>query len=663
MAQTATLHSIPTGYDEAVAGFAPLTDDMIAAQTDAGSFSRGKGYFRSHHIFGPMRRGNILRARCHGSSGEPYVVEATLAAADQARGNNPLYFSCTCPRGGFCKHVVALLLTWVDAPHSFEVRPPVAELLAGKSREELVAMIELLLRDHPDFEQLLELPLPVSGPLSDEPVDEAAIRRQIEAAFRDHGSYDEDRYDEDRYDYHGYGGHDEEGSREGAEVARNLEPLADLIDAYAAAGYWRNALTVDATFVEEVAPRLEFVEDEGGDLDALLARADTRLAECLSAQSALPDEQRLSAAERKRLIDAILTIWQVDLDAGGLDVSVVGPEAIARDGFPEEQRAIGEWLRKSLKSASGKNAATAWQQRARIGFLSLLQGDAGLSDEELLNEYRSAELWDDAARLLFQMGRGDEAIALARRHLTAANALISFADQLIATGDPRRVEQAMTLVDDRLWEHEGEDPSADECVRAWLQRQYAEHGRPENALEMARARFDAAPGKQTYDAVKSAALLPGQPDDPWPVLGPKLLAILRKRGDWAVLIDIFLEEGEVAKAVEALKAGETARRDRTAGWGYGWAVVLPHHYTRVAAAAETAFPDEAIAIYRRLADEKIAARQRSAYQEAATYLARIRHVFEAADRAEEWPSLIAELRQQFKNLRALREELDALGLA
>src|SRR5688572_3728418 len=141
MAHAVTLHSISTGYDEAVAGFAPLTDDMIAAQTDSGSFSRGKGYFRSHRIFGTMRRADTLRARCHGSSGGPYVVEATLATADQARGNNPLSFSCTCPRGGFCKHVVALLLTWVDAPQSFAVRPPVAELLAGKSQDELIAMI------------------------------------------------------------------------------------------------------------------------------------------------------------------------------------------------------------------------------------------------------------------------------------------------------------------------------------------------------------------------------------------------------------------------------------------------------------------------------------------------------------------------------------------
>ena len=82
----------------------------------------------------------------------------------------------------------------------------------------------------------------------------------------------------------------------------------------------------------------------------------------------------------------------------------------------------------------------------------MLQGDAGLSDEELLTEYRNAELWDDAARLLVEMGRVDKAITLAFRRLTAPDQLTLFADQLIATGDPRRIEQAFSLIDDRLWE-------------------------------------------------------------------------------------------------------------------------------------------------------------------------------------------------------------------
>jgi hypothetical protein len=663
----AALNLVPTGYDEAVAGFAPLTDDMIAEQTDPGSFSRGRGYFRSHHIFGAIRRGNTLRARCHGSSGGPYLVEATLATADQPTANNPVSFACNCPRGGFCKHVVALLLTWVNAPQSFQVRPPLAEVLASKSQEQLIALIELLLREHPDLENLLDLPVAVAGPLGDEPIDEDAIRRQIEAAFRDssgHDDYDSyhgyRRYD----DYREYGGFDDEGNGEGAEVAGKLEPLSDLIDAYAEAGFWRNALAVGATFVEEVAPRLEFIDDEGGALDALLARADERLAECLDAQDELPRKQRLPDLDRKRLIDAILTIWQANLDAGGLNISVAGPDAIARGASSEEQRMIGDWLRKSLKSARGGDAETAWQQRSRIGFLSLLHGEAGLSDEELLTEYRNAELWDDAARLLVQLDRVDEAIALARRQLTAGNVhgLVSFTDHLIATGDPRWIEQAISLIDDQLWEHEGENPSADETLRAWLQRRYAEHGRPENALEMARARFDAGPAYLTYDAVKTAALLPGQPDDPWPSLRPLLIATFRKRGDWSVLIEIHLAEGEVAEALQALKDAETADRDGKEAWRYGWAMVRLDHYTRVATAAEPEFPDEAIAIYRRLAENRIAARQRNAYREAATYLARVKNVLEANDRAEEWSRLIAELRQQFKNLRALREELDALGL-
>jgi uncharacterized Zn finger protein len=62
-----------------------------------------------------------------------------------------------------------------------------------------------------------------------------------------------------------------------------------------------------------------------------------------------------------------------------------------------------------------------------------------------------------------------------------------------------------------------------------------------------------------------------------------------------------------------------------------------------------------------LAEEKIAARKRAAYQEAAKNLARVKEVLVSNDRAEDWSHLIAELRQRCKNLRALREELNELG--
>ena len=99
------------------------------------------------------------------------------------KARNPVSYLCTCPRGGFCKHVVALLLTWVDDPVSFEVRPPIAEILTGKSKDELIALIDLMVRDHPNLEKLVDRPVLVANPLSDEPVDEEAIREQIATAL------------------------------------------------------------------------------------------------------------------------------------------------------------------------------------------------------------------------------------------------------------------------------------------------------------------------------------------------------------------------------------------------------------------------------------------------------------------------------------------------
>jgi len=225
---------------------APLTADDIQAQTDPQSFSRGRGYARGGRIFNPIRRDNVLQTQCHGSSGGPYRVMATLAAADQAKRGALLTVSCDCPRGAFCKHIVALLLTWTASPDTFEVRPPISELMAAKSREELVALLELLLGEDPDLEDrvltLLALPLPGAGVPSGQLLDEAAIRRQIANALPDHEQYHWDGY------RHGY--HD---NYHGGGVSADLERMVALGDAYIQAGDWRNALRIFATFVEEVA--------------------------------------------------------------------------------------------------------------------------------------------------------------------------------------------------------------------------------------------------------------------------------------------------------------------------------------------------------------------------------------------------------------------------
>ncbi len=163
----------------------------------------------------------------------------------------------------------------------------------------------------------------------------------------------------------------------------------------------------------------------------------------------------------------------------------------------------------------------------------------------------------------------------------------------------------------------------------------------------------------TWHLVEQAATLTGQPAGIWADLRPTLLAHLRKQKAWSTLIDIHLEHGEVAEAIDAWgKRNDQVRTDRwhTPAWA------APDQELRLAAACEAEFPDQAIAIYRLKADNMIGNRQRASYTVAGQHLARIKATLERHGRAEEWAALIAEVRTTNKTLRALREELDALDL-
>jgi uncharacterized Zn finger protein len=662
MAQTAPAPSVSEDSADNVLVLAPLTAEEVAAQADEASYKRGRGYFRSGRIFNAVRRESLLRARCHGSSGGPYIVEATLAKEGQRTRHNPVTFSCNCPRGDFCKHVVALLLTWIEQPETFAVRPPLGEVLAGKSQGELIALIGMMLKEAPDLESLLELPLPMGG-LRDDDLDEAAIRRQIANALRD----DEPRwggFSRGRrygYDYDYYGEFDDDYDP-AVRIARKLEPIAALADAHVADEQWRSALSVSACLVEELTPRLDEYADENGDLADIVSRADVNLAACLIAQDALPAAQRLSADERQRLIEALFTIWQAGVNDKVPELGEDGPEAIAAHATPEEQQCIGERLRPLLLPPDPENWQRSFQNQNVLWFLSLLKGSAGLSGDDLLAAYRDAELWDAAVYLLLEQGRMDEAISIASRRLTTADVFLPFVDQLVATGDPDRIKQAISLVDDRLWEQEGRNVRDDQALREWLERRYVEFGPPDKALAISLTRFKAAPSKTTYDAVKAAAGLPGHDEDPWPALRQDLILTLRRLDNWYVLIDVHLAEGEVAEALQALSKTEKGSGSRSAALAYAWSAPSGAWDVRVADAAAAEFPNDAVRIYKRLADQQIAARSRSNYTVAAEYLRRAMRTLERHGRAEEWTTLITDVRQQHKSLRALKQELDILGL-
>ena len=78
---------------------------------------------------------------------------------------------------------------------------------------------------------------------------------------------------------------------------------------------------------------------------------------------------------------------------------------------------------------------------------------------------------------------------------------------------------------------------------------------------------------------------------------------------------------------------------------------------QVARAAEESRPREAIELYRQRAERLIAQRGRQNYQQACTFLAKMSVLYKQLGEHDTWTSYLTGLREQNRNLRALKEEM------
>ena len=134
-----------------------LTESIIRAGADPQSFQRGQALYTRDAISNAAIQGNILTGDCEGTQ-EPYYrvrVELDEAGVGSAQ--------CTCPYeyGGYCKHIVALLLTYLHHSKQFVTRKEPVDLLADLSRDDLIALVTTLLRDQPELYDRVEAAISV----------------------------------------------------------------------------------------------------------------------------------------------------------------------------------------------------------------------------------------------------------------------------------------------------------------------------------------------------------------------------------------------------------------------------------------------------------------------------------------------------------------------
>ena len=118
------------------------TESTIRSYTSDQSFERGREYYHSGAIYNAIRQGNILLAECKGTYTYHLRVELDEGGIQSA--------SCTCPYefGGYCKHLVALLLTYIHKPGEFIERKSISALLENMDKATLVTVLANLAQAH-----------------------------------------------------------------------------------------------------------------------------------------------------------------------------------------------------------------------------------------------------------------------------------------------------------------------------------------------------------------------------------------------------------------------------------------------------------------------------------------------------------------------------------
>lgn len=589
-----------------------LNERIIRDRANAQSFQRGQEYYEGGAIYDPAWQatpaGVILMGHCEGSSAPSYRLRVELDSGGVRTA------SCTCPYdwGGDCKHIVALLLTYLHEPEEFSQQASLADLLAGLEKEELLVLITRLVQDDPDLYDDIELIIPavktapgiqiVAQPNPAEVtekrptlVSEATYRKQVRRILKQSGY--EDDYDE-------WGGP--------PAYLEDLEKIHETALSFLQAGDAEGALIILRVLLEETLEDYDEDLDYDGDVASFIQEQGLVMAEAILSADLDEKTQRELQAAMQEALDNL----SESIESSELEVVL----AALKYGWEELPDEANQWDELDEEDWMVLNDL----RRARINVLER-QGR--------IDEFLSLAEGFDLPRYihkLLELGRPDEAIA-AGQHLENASDILSVAQKLRTAG---KLKPAVSLAERGLDSNSG----AIHELATWLAPVEESLGNQEMALRAYRVAFDSIPEIQSYRKIKRLSGLQ------WENIRPALMKKLDKHDRPEVLADIYLEEDEWDAAI-ALAEKNT--------WGYNL-------LEKVADAAILHRPDWVIRVATRQADDLIGRTQSKLYPAAAAWLGRAKKAYLHKGQAKEWQAYIDNLRATYARRPALQTAIAGL---
>ena len=605
-----------------------LTESMIRSGASAQSFQRGQEYYEGGAISDTAIQGSVLTGECEGTSAPYYSVRVELDEGGVVSAR------CTCPYefGGYCKHIVALLLTYIHRPRQFAIRAEPTDLLANLDRDDLAALMTKLLRDRPELYDWIEAAIATPSSKSKtrkrkrKKVDPEVYRRQIRGIMH---SLDGMRMSEA---YWHVGG-----------LADELRGVQDTAMKFLDAGDAETALEILLALADEGGHGIEYIDDSNGELGGYMIDLGRPLAEVILSLD-------LSAVEREKLIARLKKIAKYLDDYGmgdGMDVALQAAEqgwagapidtalqSTARPSqFDDEDEYDEEFGEEDFDEDWDEDGAVlSWRSNyvpdlteAKLNVLDR----QGRIDEYLALCQRAGRHLRYTLKLC-DLDRAPEAAAYAAQQFASAEEALRLAERL---RDLKQMDMA-TSIGERGLQLAGSKARLGE----WLGALEEAQGRTAQALEAWLAALPENPSLDSYKTVKRLA------GSKWLQLKDKVIKLMDKSYIKTPLVEALLFEQEWD---EAIKVAE--RRDA----GYP-AIEI------VADAVVAHRPEWVMRTSVKHAERLMVEVKSKNYPIAASWLKKAKEAYQQLGRQSEWQAYLNKIKERYKRRPALQAQLRRL---
>ena len=526
----------------------------------ARSFERGEEYFTDGQVGALVEHQGTIAAKVQGT--RPYRVKLWVE-------NGEMGFSCTCPvgaDGAFCKHCVAVGLTWIDGSRSkaqgtTREKPAVTmqDVRAHLATLDKGTLADMLVEQAMEDDRLRQRLLMKAAKKGPKGLDAATYRRAIDEAV-DTGGF---------VDYRG-----------ACDYAQGIEEVVASVGELLKGGHAAEVIELAEHALRAVEEAIESVDDSDGHMGGILERLQE--IHHKACKKAKPDPETLA----RRLFEwELRTDWDTFHGAAQTYERILGEKGLA----VYRKLAEAEWA-KVPALGPGREDSQKYEKRFRISHI--METLAGLA------------------------GDVEAVVAIKQRDLSSAYSYLQIAETFKGAG---MHDQA------REWAERGVKAfpaRTDGRLREFLAGEYHRLKRHDEAMALIWADFTESPVLEGYRILKAHADRIGL----WKLWREKALEHLRETiakakggrkddgwgryvaADHSDLVRIFLWEKDV----------EAAWREARAG---GCSDSL---WMELAGKREKDHPEDVLPIYQRQVEHTLNRKNKQAYREAVALLREIR---------------------------------------